>query len=479
MNSEKINAGIYFRVSTMEQATEGYSLEAQERKMIDYVKYQNFNLAGKYKDEGISGASMNRPSLQRLINDVKIGKINYVIIYKLDRLSRRLKDVIDLVDLFIEKNVTLYSLSENIDLSSPFGRAALKIAAIFSELERETITERMKFGKEERARSGRMMCPGNNVPFGYRYNKEKEMFEIDKKEAEIINEIFDLYLKGYSFRKLNDYFHNKYPDIKTFNNPMSCKPIIQRPTYAGYYKFKGEIYKGSNFEPIITYEKFIAAQTQVENNKTARKHDNSPYLLTGKILCGECGNRFVGKLYDRYTIKADGSKSKHYIYTVYGCAARIKRDKKYMPVICKNKIIHTDYLENYLESLIRKISFDKKNQKNNDNKKILLLEEELTNLKSQSEKLLDLYLTDLLDKELYLNKQKKLDKNIASIEKKISNLKNEKNSLSEYIDTDKLNLIFKNFSCLSKKQKSCILFILIKNIVIYKDKIVIEWNIEL
>ena len=71
MNSEKINAGIYFRVSTMEQATEGYSLEAQERKMIDYVKYQNFNLAGKYKDEGISGASMNRPSLQRLINDVK------------------------------------------------------------------------------------------------------------------------------------------------------------------------------------------------------------------------------------------------------------------------------------------------------------------------------------------------------------------------------------------------------------------------
>lgn len=475
MENKIINAGIYFRVSTMEQVTEGYSMEAQERKMTDYVNYQKFNLAGKYKDEGLSGASMNRPALQKLIHDVKCGKINYVIIYKLDRLSRKLKDVIELVDLFIEKNVTLYSLCENIDLSSPFGRAALKIAAIFSELERETITERMKFGKEERARSGRMMCPGNKVPFGYRYNKEKETFEIDQKEAKIINEIFDMYLQGWTLRKLNDYFHKKYPELSTFNNPMSCKPIIHRPTYAGYYSFKGELYKGTNFDPIITYEKYIAAQNQIEQNKTSRKHDNSPYLLTGLIICGECGNRYVGKLYDRYNIKKNGTESKHYRYTSYGCAARIKRDKKYIKIPCSNVIVPSDYLENYLENIINNMTFTSMLSSKSNSQLLNPLINENAAFKKQTDKLLDLYLNEIIDKENYLTKKKKIDQKITANENRIKEI-NDSSSAIPAFDIYQLNKILKEYSASDKKNKAKLLSALIKKIVIYKDKIIIEWN---
>lgn len=170
-----INAALYIRVSTQEQAIEGYSLDAQQGKLEKYAEYQGYNIYGIYRDEGFSASTIHRPALLQLINAVKSGLVNIVIIYKLDRLSRRVKDVLELVDLFEKYNVTLFSLSENIDLSSPFGRAALKISATFSELERETIIERTRLGKEQRVREGKMMYNGN-PPFGYRHDNDTDRF---------------------------------------------------------------------------------------------------------------------------------------------------------------------------------------------------------------------------------------------------------------------------------------------------------------
>ena len=149
-----MKAAIYVRVSTLEQAMEGYSVSVQKEKLQRYAEAQSYDIVDIYSDEGFSGKSLLRPAVERLINDIKSGKINIVLIYKLDRLSRHVKDVLELVELFEQYKVTLYSLNENLDLSSPFGRAALKMSATFSELERETIVERMIMGKSARAKNG-------------------------------------------------------------------------------------------------------------------------------------------------------------------------------------------------------------------------------------------------------------------------------------------------------------------------------------
>ena len=116
----------------MEQATEGYSISVQKEKLQKYAEAQSYEVVGIYSDEGFSGKDLMRPEMDKLINDVKANKIDVVLIYKLDRLSRHVKDVLELVELFDKYKVALYSLNENLDLSSPFGRAALKMSATFS-----------------------------------------------------------------------------------------------------------------------------------------------------------------------------------------------------------------------------------------------------------------------------------------------------------------------------------------------------------
>lgn len=287
---ETINkAALYERVSTLEQALEGYSLGAQDDKLTKHAEYMGFEIFNRYIDDGYSGSSLNRPAIQRLISDIESGNVNIVLIYKLDRLSRRVKDVLELVELFERHKVTLYSLTENIDLSSPFGRAALKMAATFSELERENIIERTAMGRVAKIKNGFYSCHGK-APFGYDFDPVAKAFAINKLEAEIVRDIFERYICGYSLRKLNDYCAEHYC-LPYFNNEMACKSIIHRPIYAGYIDFKGELVTAKNIEPIISLDTFLEAQDCAKAHTRQHMHDNLPYLLTGLLYCAKCGDR--------------------------------------------------------------------------------------------------------------------------------------------------------------------------------------------
>ena len=133
----------------------------QKEKLSAYAAAQSYDVANIYSDEGFSGKDLHRPAMERLIADVANKRIDIVLIYKLDRLSRHVKDVLELVELFDKYSVTLYSLTENLDLSSPFGRAALKMSATFSELERETIVERMQWAKPLVLVAANTLAPAN------------------------------------------------------------------------------------------------------------------------------------------------------------------------------------------------------------------------------------------------------------------------------------------------------------------------------
>lgn len=467
-----MKAALYVRVSTLEQATEGYSVGVQKEKLQKYAEAQSYDIAGIYSDEGFSGKDLMRPAMEKLLEDVRGDKIDVVLIYKLDRLSRHVKDVLELVELFDKYKVSLYSLNENLDLSSPFGRAALKMSATFSELERETIVERMEMGKHARARSGKYSCPGKS-PFGYKLNKEADRLEIVPEEAEAIRDMYAKYIDGYSFRKLYAYCKEKYPDIRFFSNSMCCKPVIERPMYAGYFTHNGELVKATNYEPIISYETYLQAQEAIKRNMTKRAHDNTPYILTGLVFCGKCGRAFCGK---RRTHKENGTIK--YTYTSYGCAARMKYNRaEHGENPCANTIYPTDELEEIIEDAIRNLEFTEFVTPQTTTGIIDKLLTENAALKKQKDRILDLYLNESIDKDTYTEKfdtiNKQISRNLAVIE-------SEKQTLSEFptVSIDYLKERQRNYPTATKAEKQRFLRQIIKQIVIDGRKITINWLVK-
>ena len=165
----KMLVGIYTRVSTQEQARENYSLGEQEERLRAYCSARDWTVANVYCDGGFSGGDTNRPALQKMINDIERKKIDLVLVYKLDRLSRSQKDTLTLIeDVFIKNKIHFVSISENFDTSTPFGMAMVGILSVFAQLERSQIQQRMELGREARAKEG-YFHGGGFIPIGYDY----------------------------------------------------------------------------------------------------------------------------------------------------------------------------------------------------------------------------------------------------------------------------------------------------------------------
>lgn len=462
-----MKAALYIRVSTIEQAMKGYSLPAQEEMLRKYADYKGYEVVGLFCDDGYSGKDLNRPEISRLIEKVRLKEVDIVIVYRMDRISRRVKDVIDLVDLFIETGVQLFSLNDNVDMATPMGRAMLKVAATFSELERETIIERTTMGKNQRALSGLKMANGKN-PFGYIANKEKKRFEIVSEEAEIVKDIFAKYIDGLSVRELNDYcaerYHHPY-----FNNAMSCKEILHRMMYAGYYIYNGEVVKGINFDPIIDLETFYKVQAEMELRQTKRATKNTPYLLTGLVFCAKCGNSYYGKR------RKSTHKSSEKTYRTYGCGTKLKPER-HSTLKCDNLQYSADWLENHVINTLLTLNFTKWKIPQSNHDPIEVYIQQNIELKKQKEKLLDLYLDDALDKKSYSDRISKLDQKIEKNSQTIA-------SISKAPPTDNTSIkrvkeLLKDWDTLNDYQRHKLLERLIEKIIIDDKQILIKFKVK-
>ena len=188
-----VSTGIYVRVSTEEQVREGYSIRAQEEKLRSYANLKDWDIYSIYADEGISAKDIEgRPAIKRLIADVTSGKVNNVLVYKIDRLTRSTKNLIELIDLFNQYHCAFNSLNESIDTSSATGRMFLKIVGIFAEFERENLAERLRLGFERKAREGFSLC--THAPYGYHRAKGEKILTIVPEEAEVVRRIFHMFL---------------------------------------------------------------------------------------------------------------------------------------------------------------------------------------------------------------------------------------------------------------------------------------------
>lgn len=471
-------AALYERVSTLEQALEGYSLGAQDDKLTKHAEYMGYEIFDKYVDDGYSGSSLNRPAIQRLIDDIENARVNIVLIYKLDRLSRRVKDVLELVELFENYNVTLYSLTENIDLSSPFGRAALKMAATFSELERENIIERTAMGRVAKTKNGYYSCHGK-PPFGYEYDPTNKAISVNKIEADIVCDIFERYIGGYSLRKLNDYCAKRYR-LPYFKNEMACKSIIHRPIYAGYIDFKGELIKAKNIEPIIDLNVFLEAQDCAKSHKTRHVHDNLPYLLTGLLYCGKCGNRYVGKRRNHYALE-NGKRVLKYSYTTYGCSARLKSGRNYPSEKCNNCVINAVEIEDYVEKFVSNLDIADIEIIDSENTANSVLDDEINALNNDREKLLDLYMGNIIDKQTYLCRIADIDR--IRQEKELIKRENSANNMPDInfaLATIKtVKDMIHGYRSATRDEKQKLLKLIINKIVIDGDRIVFDLKIRI
>ncbi|WP_249413962.1 recombinase family protein [Alteribacter keqinensis] len=315
---------IYTRVSTEEQAREGVSLEEQKERLLMYCKALKIeDPMYLFVDEGYSAKSMDRPQLQSLISKVAKNEIKCLLITKLDRLSRNLLDLLTLLKIFREHEVSFISISENFDTSTPSGRLTLQVLGAMAEFERERIRERVIENMEHAARKGKWLT---QHPYGYRL-KDGTLF-IHEEEAEIVREIFDVFVnkgRGYYFiaKELNKRsIPSRYK--KQWSN-RGVKLVLSNPVYKGTLawnrtdssystrKLKDEkewIMLDNELPAIIDKETWNKAQKRINEKPIHSRSQTRPHLLGGLLKCGQCGGGM--------SISWSGSKNKR--YRVYRCS---------------------------------------------------------------------------------------------------------------------------------------------------------------
>jgi site-specific DNA recombinase len=194
--SEKrlIRVATYARVSTQEQATEGTSMEFQESQLLAYCQLQGWSVINSYTDPGCSGKDGNRPGLERLLSDAKIGLFDKVLVHKLDRLARNLRLLLDIEQKLRGCGASLISVKESVDTSTSTGKMMFQMFGMVAEWERETIIERTKSGRLQRYKDG--CFAGGKVTFGYAHDKTTKKLVVSEIDARLVRRIFMEYSEG-------------------------------------------------------------------------------------------------------------------------------------------------------------------------------------------------------------------------------------------------------------------------------------------
>jgi len=297
-----METGIYLRVSTEEQAQEGFSIRGQEQKLKDYANIKDWTIYKIYADEGISGKNITeRPAMNELIEDIKAGKVQNVLVFKIDRLTRSTADLLYLVELFNEYDCTFNSLMESIDTQTASGRMFLKIIGIFAEFERENIVERVSLGFERKVKEGYSLC-SNNVSYGYDREKGQKIQTINPKEAETVREIYDMYVnQGLSIVGIAKILNLRGVTTKqgaVWDNSR-VRDLISNCNYIGKVRHhvgdkKREYAVDGLHEPITSTELFEEAQKLLAKNAKASptKRPKEDTYFSGLLYCPKCKDKF-------------------------------------------------------------------------------------------------------------------------------------------------------------------------------------------
>ncbi len=444
-------AALYIRVSTDAQREEGYSIEAQTKMLQAYCESKGIADYELYVDGGRSGANIERPEMQRLINDIKENKINSVIVYKLDRLSRSQKDTLYLIeDVFNPAGVSFVSLNENMDTSTPIGRAMLGIMSAFAQLERETIKERTRMGMLERVKSG-LWRGGGKTPFGYDYDKESGKL-VPNVDADTVRLVFSLYLDGKSAMTAAELSGLPYERM--------AAQILKRRTYIGDTVYNGEVIENTH-EPLISREIFEQAQKElIRRAKTTS--NKTKCLLAGFVFCGVCGSKM------RYQKWGGG-------YKIY-CYSQ-DPSKKHLSggYVCDNTKTDAEELEAAVLGDLFSLTPDKPPDNHETIDTVASLTASKDGMRKRLSRLYSLYSSS--DDDILIESINELKEKIAAVEKQIEEEKRESEK-SDKIEENykKLGQIRTAWEKMNFSEKRITLRELLEKIVITYDKVEIFYS---
>lgn len=251
---EMKKACVYTRVSTTEQAAEGYSIEEQDRMCKAAIVSKGWTYVRTYSDPGVSGRTMERDGLKAMLKGIEDGNIEAVVIYKLDRLSRKQRDTMTIIeDVFLKNEIDLISLNETLDTTTPWGRAMIGILSSFNQMESENIQMRTQMGREAKAKKGGYA--GGKPPLGYKpVNGE---LVVVPEEAEIVRLIFRLRKEGMTLVGIADELNRlgyRTKSGKSFLHSAVKAILSNEETYRGHYRYGIGNYSENQHEPILTDE---------------------------------------------------------------------------------------------------------------------------------------------------------------------------------------------------------------------------------
>ena len=497
---------IYCRVSTEEQSENGYSIDEQERLLEEWCKKMGYVIYKCYSDRGISGKNIkDRPALKELLSDAKAGKFDMVISWKINRVSRKLEDVLKIVNILEKNNITFKSYSEPFETDTPAGRMQFQMMALIGEFERGTIAQNVKMGMIAKAKSGNW-CGGrvlgydlvpNNSPEEEKKGKNK--LEINEKEAEIVRFIFNEYSKGKGYKAITNQINKLGYKTKKGNNFSvgSIRDILTNPVYIGEIRYNvrqnwsekrrrninpNPIRVKGKHEAIIDRELWDKVQLILESKKgkPSRIYDGE-YPLTGILRCPKCG---AGMVISRTTnTLADGTKRR----IAYYCCGNWKNKGT---SVCNSNTIRVDKANEYvfkkieelvsneamIKAVVKNINKERKDKVKPAKRLLGDIDKELEKLDKRKRKIFEAYEDDILTKEEFQTRKDELNEKIRILEEEKKPLLNTiSEDVSEEIPYEFIKDILMNFSkilnsSVSREQQKKLLHMIISEITMNESR---------
>ena len=404
MSEEKKIAGIYIRVSTEDQAREGFSLPEQEKRLRAMCEYKNYEIYKVYKDAGISAKTGNkRPAFEELKEDIVNKKCNTIVVLKLDRLTRSVYDWENIMKFLEENNAYLDCTNDDINTTNANGRMVARLLTTVSQNEIERTSERTKIGLAGAIKVGNIP---NKAPFGYKHVNKKLV--IDPLTKDEVIRIFNLYYEGNSYQTIS----NIYNEEKVFGKTNWCDStilrILENEIYKGDYvhgkKTNHPTYYENVVEPLVSKELWEECQVQKRKNSRNYKRDKE-YLFLQKLRCPKCGRILGGNA----TRKKNGKV--YYYYQCNVCKITIKETKIEDAV----KTLLADILE--YDNVVNEFFLPVLKSKIDNPKEEL--SKELKKLNNKKERIKKAYIDSLFTEEEFKEETKLIENQVELINSKL------------------------------------------------------------
>ena len=403
-NIKKI-AGLYIRVSTEDQAREGFSLPEQEKRLRAMCEFKGYEVYKVYEDAGISAKTGNkRPAFDELLQDIKDKKCNTIVVLKLDRLTRSVADWEKILTFLEENEAFLDCANDDINTTNANGKMISRILTSVSQQEIERTSERTKIGLAGAIKVGHIP---HQAPLGYKRVDKKLIPDIATKD--IVIRIFEMYHNGLSYKKISNILNEEKVLGKTNWYDSTIVGILQNEIYKGDFvhgkRTKHPTYYSDVVEPIISKEMW--EECQVQKKKNSRSYQRTlNYLFLQKLKCPKCSRILGGKA----TTKKNGNS--YFYYYCNDCKLTIKENviETFISEFIDDIVDYDSVVNQFFLPMIKQKVENPKED----------IEEEIKKQKDKFKRIREAYINEVFTLEEYDLERKKVENTLEELETKLT-----------------------------------------------------------